>query len=138
MKEYFWLGVDANPLDRQEGGDHYKNYAIQPVDFAMRNGLDLCQANVVKYVCRFRDKGGLEDLKKARHYIDLLILYEYGAEEKETSDGWDGSSHRQAEETGTPTEPCCTRPPYYEVSAARSPEEVLINFLSPDRGYYRQ
>jgi hypothetical protein len=66
-----------NPLDVQEGGDHYKNYKIQPVEFAMVNGLDLCQANVVKYVVRFRDKNGIEDLKKARHYIDLLIQFEY-------------------------------------------------------------
>lgn len=68
----------ANPLDVQEGGDHYKKWKIQPVEFSMVNGLDLCQANVVKYVCRFRDKGGIEDLKKARHYIDLLMHFEYG------------------------------------------------------------
>lgn len=67
------------PLDIQEGGSHYKNWAIQPVEFAMSNKLDLCQANVVKYICRFRDKGGLEDLRKARHYIDLLMHFEYGA-----------------------------------------------------------
>lgn len=66
-----------NPLEVQEGGSHYKDYVIQPVEFAMLNGLDLCQANVVKYVCRFRDKGGKEDLLKARHYIDLLIEFEY-------------------------------------------------------------
>ena len=68
----------SNPLDTQEGGSHYKNWKIQPVEFAMVNNLDLCQANVVKYVCRFRDKGGREDLLKARHYIDLLIHFEYG------------------------------------------------------------
>lgn len=66
-----------DPLNRQEGGDHYKKWTIQPVEFAMVNGLDLCQANIVKYVCRFRDKGGKEDLLKARHYIDLLISFEY-------------------------------------------------------------
>lgn len=66
-----------SPLDRQEGGDHYKKWKIQPVEFSMVNGLDLCQANIVKYVCRFRDKGGKEDLLKARHYIDLLISFEY-------------------------------------------------------------
>lgn len=66
--------------DRQEGGTHYKHYEIQPVEFAMRNKLDLCQANIVKYTVRFRDKGGKEDLLKARHYIDLLIEYEYGSD----------------------------------------------------------
>jgi len=74
----------SNPpsaLDRQEGGDHYQHYKVQPVEFAMLNGLDLCQANVIKYVCRFRCKGGIEDLKKARHYIDLLMEFEYGNKE---------------------------------------------------------
>lgn len=65
-------------FDRQEGGSHYKNYAIQPLEFIMANKLDACQANVVKYVVRFREKGGMEDLIKARHYIDLLIAHEYG------------------------------------------------------------
>lgn len=68
--------------DKQIGGTHYKDYEIQPVEFAMRNKLDLCQANIVKYTVRFRDKGGLEDLLKARHYIDLLIEYEYGKQEE--------------------------------------------------------
>jgi len=69
--------ASANPLDVQEGGGHYKDYKIQPVEFAMANNLDLCQANIVKYTVRFRDKGGLEDLKKARHYLELLANFEY-------------------------------------------------------------
>ena len=66
------------PLDKQEGGGHYKAYKIQPVEFAMANNLDLCQSNVVKYTIRFRDKGGIEDLRKAIHYLQLLALFEYG------------------------------------------------------------
>lgn len=68
----------SNPLDLQEGGKHYKEYPIQPVEYCMRNDLDMCQANVVKYVTRFRDKGGRDDLLKAKHFIDLLIHFEYG------------------------------------------------------------
>ena len=68
----------TNPLDVQIGGGHYKDFEIQPIEYCMRNGLDHCQSNVVKYVSRFRDKGGIEDLLKARHYIDLLINFEYG------------------------------------------------------------
>lgn len=64
-------------LSKQEGGSHYKEYKIQPVEFSMLNGLDLCQSNVVKYVTRFRDKGGIEDLRKARHYLELLAEFEY-------------------------------------------------------------
>ena len=68
----------VSALDRQEGGTHYKGYKIQPVEFAMANGLNLCQANIVKYTLRHSDKGGLEDLRKARHYLELLAEYEYG------------------------------------------------------------
>lgn len=65
-------------LDVQVGGDHYKDYAIQPVEFCQRNNLNWCQANVVKYVVRYKEKKGLEDLQKAKHYLDLLIEFEYG------------------------------------------------------------
>jgi hypothetical protein len=71
-------------LERQEGGDHYKRYAIEPVEFCHRNNLSWCQANVVKYVVRFKDKGGIEDLHKARHYLDMLEEFEYGEKEKAT------------------------------------------------------
>ena len=70
--------TNTNPLDVQIGGGHYKEFEIQPIEYCMRNGLDHCQSNVIKYTTRFRDKGGLEDLLKARHYIDLLINFEYG------------------------------------------------------------
>lgn len=69
-----------NPLDVQEGGSHYKTMKIQPLEFSMTNSLNFCQANVIKYICRYQDKGGLEDLKKAKHYIELLMLFEYGEE----------------------------------------------------------
>jgi hypothetical protein len=61
----------------QEGGSHYKDYAIQPIDFIHSNGIPYIEGNVIKYVCRHRSKNGLEDLKKAKHYIDLLIEKEY-------------------------------------------------------------
>ena len=57
----------------QIGGDHYQNFVIQPIDFITQNNLGFCEGNVVKYVSRWRSKGGVEDLKKARHYLDLLI-----------------------------------------------------------------
>ena len=63
-------------LDRQIGGDHYKKYSIQPVEFIMENNLDYCQANVIKYITRFRDKNGVEDLRKAKHYVEMLIEFE--------------------------------------------------------------
>ena len=63
-------------LSVQEGGGHYKKYAIQPIEFAMQNNLNYCQANVVKYVTRYKDKGGVQDLKKAIHNIEILIELE--------------------------------------------------------------
>ena len=65
-------------LDTQEGGSHYKDLAIQPIEYSMKNKLDPCQHTIIKYVSRFRNKNGLEDLKKAKHCIDLLIEFEYG------------------------------------------------------------
>lgn len=61
---------------QQIGGDHYLTMAFQPIDFILMNGIGFCEGNVIKYVCRWRQKGGMEDLKKARHYLDLLIAHE--------------------------------------------------------------
>lgn len=60
-------------LAKQVGGDHYKKMAIQPVEFIEANKLGFCEGNAIKYICRWKDKNGIEDLKKARHYIELLI-----------------------------------------------------------------
>ncbi len=68
--------MNNNPLDVQVGGDHYKHYSIQPVEYAMANNLNVCQASVVKYVTRYKDKGGVEDLEKAIHFLRLLIEIE--------------------------------------------------------------
>lgn len=51
---------------------HYK-MPIEPIDFILTNGLGFCEGNIIKYVSRYGVKGGLDDLKKARHYIDMLI-----------------------------------------------------------------
>lgn len=57
----------------QIGGDHYKDKAIQPIDYIIANKMDFCSGNVIKYITRFKEKNGVEDLKKAKHYIDFLI-----------------------------------------------------------------
>ena len=71
-----------NPYDRQVDGDHYQKLAIQPMQYSMLNNLDACQHTVIKYVTRFRDKGGIKDLEKAKHCIDMLIEYELVQAEK--------------------------------------------------------
>ena len=63
-------------LNEQVGGDHYKKLAIQPAQYIHANGLGFFEGNVVKYVTRWRDKGGIEDLRKAQHYLALLIGFE--------------------------------------------------------------
>lgn len=65
-------------LDVQIGGDHYKNMKIQPVEFALANGLDFCQGSAIKYILRHAEKGGKQDLEKAKHFIDLMIQHYYG------------------------------------------------------------
>ena len=70
--------AEPSALSQQTGVNHYKDFPIQPVEFCQKNNIRYCEANVIKYVCRHRDKNGLEDLKKAKHYIDLLIELEYG------------------------------------------------------------
>lgn len=67
-------------LEHQEGGDHYKTKPIQPVEYCMANGIGFMEGSVIKYVTRWKDKGGVQDLKKARHFLDLLIEYEEGRE----------------------------------------------------------
>jgi hypothetical protein len=64
-------------LDKQEGGGHYKQFTIQPIEFIHLNGIPYIEGNVIKYICRHRQKNGIEDLLKAKHYIDLLIEMEY-------------------------------------------------------------
>lgn len=64
----------------QVGGNYYKDFHIQPVEFIHKNRLSFIQGSIIKYVCRYKNKNGIEDLKKARHYIDMLIEMEGGDE----------------------------------------------------------
>jgi len=65
-----------NPLDIQVGGGHYKGMKIQPMEYSMANGMDACQHTAIKYISRFRQKGGIQDLEKAKHCINMLIEFE--------------------------------------------------------------
>ena len=59
------------PQSRQVGGSHYKNFHIQPYEFISKNNLSFFQGCVVKYVCRYMHKNGIEDLDKIIHYCEL-------------------------------------------------------------------
>ena len=64
---------DIAPQDKQIGGKHYKSFHIQPYEFISKNNLSFFQGNVVKYVCRYLTKNGVEDLEKIIHYCELEI-----------------------------------------------------------------
>lgn len=59
--------------DKQIGGKHYQSYSIQPIEFIVANKLSFIQGCIIKYICRFENKNGIEDLEKIKHYCDLQI-----------------------------------------------------------------
>ena len=67
-----------NPLVAQEGGGHYKNRGIQPLEYTMQNNLSFCEGNVVKYISRYKSKNGVEDLAKVIHFTFLEAYFKYG------------------------------------------------------------
>tara|TARA_R100000458_G_scaffold43915_1_gene41917 strand:+ start:36 stop:251 length:216 start_codon:yes stop_codon:yes gene_type:complete len=64
-------------IDKQVGGNHYKNMPIQVVEFCQKNELNYCESAIIKYVCRHRNKNGAEDIQKVIHYAELLLELEY-------------------------------------------------------------
>jgi len=62
-----------NSTKEQIGGDHYKDMPLQPMEYILKNNLNFCEGNIIKYITRYKSKNGIEDLKKARHYLDILI-----------------------------------------------------------------
>ena len=59
-------------IQTQVAGTHYTKYVIQPVEFITKNNIPYIEGNIIKYICRWRDKGGIEDLNKVIHYVELL------------------------------------------------------------------
>jgi hypothetical protein len=64
-------------LDKQVGGSHYKDLAIQPVEFCQRNRLNFCESEAIKYITRHRFKNGRQDIEKAIHCLELLLQIDY-------------------------------------------------------------
>lgn len=65
--------LPSDPLNVQVGGDHYRSMVIQPIEFIMANNIPFAEGNCIKYLCRWAKKGGIQDLEKVRHYLDLII-----------------------------------------------------------------
>jgi len=74
----------VNAYKKQIGGSHYLKMKIQPSEFANKNNLPFAEGNAIKYICRHKYKGGKEDLKKAKHYIEMIEERDYQTEKQET------------------------------------------------------
>jgi hypothetical protein len=93
----------SNPLEKQEGGQHYKDLKIQPIEYIHANNLGYIEGNIVKYVTRHSQKNGAEDIKKVIHYCELLLELEYGKVSKEEGLGKPISpEHRKGEDITKP------------------------------------
>lgn len=69
--------VRGRALDTQVAGNHYKDLAIQPVEYITRNNISYLEGNVIKYITRHAAKGGAEDVRKAIHYCELILEMRY-------------------------------------------------------------
>jgi|TARA_B100000315_G_scaffold160559_1_gene149037 hypothetical protein len=75
-KEMF-KGMTYESLDKQIGGKHYKNMKIQPAEFINENKLLFAEGNAIKYICRHTIKGKEEDVRKAIHYLEMILERDY-------------------------------------------------------------
>ena len=77
MRTGTWPTVTVSALDKQVSGNHYKDKGIQPIVYIHANDLGFCEGNVIKYVTRHKEKNGAADIRKAIHYLELLLELEY-------------------------------------------------------------
>jgi len=68
---------DLKSLLTQVGGDHYKKMVIQPAEFINKNKLLFAEGNAIKYICRHSEKGGIQDVDKAIHYLEMVKERDY-------------------------------------------------------------
>lgn len=68
--------IPSTALDKQISGSHYKTLGIQPVEYIRANDIGYFEGNVIKYVTRWKNKNGVADLEKAKHYLEMLIEFE--------------------------------------------------------------
>jgi hypothetical protein len=69
-------------LDSQVGGNHYRNFMIQPAEYISANGLSFFEGNIIKYITRHKSKGGAEDIKKIIQYAEMILEFDYPNEGK--------------------------------------------------------
>ena len=81
QSKYKVLEEKLGAYDKQVGGAHYKDMKVQPAQFINDNKLLFAEGNAIKYICRHKHKGEVQDLEKAKHYIDMIIERDYGPQE---------------------------------------------------------
>ena len=69
--------MKKNTLTRQVGGNHYRDFVIQPAEFINENKLLFAEGNAIKYICRHSVKGGQQDIEKAIHYLKMILERDY-------------------------------------------------------------
>lgn len=75
--------MSVPPSSRQVGGSHYQNFEIEPIKFCQVNRLNNCESSAIGYICRHPYKGGISDLQKAIHCLEMALEFEYGVETRE-------------------------------------------------------
>jgi len=70
--------MTSKAYDKQIGGSHYQKYKIQPSKFVVENELLYPEGCAIKYICRHSQKGGVEDIDKAIHYLEMIKQRDYG------------------------------------------------------------
>ena len=73
--------MTSKVYSKQIGGNHYMDMVMQPSEFINKNKLHFAEGNAIKYICRHAHKGEVQDLEKAKHYIDMIIERDYGPQE---------------------------------------------------------
>ena len=73
--------MTSKVYNKQIGGRHYMDMTVQPSEFINKNKLQFAEGNAIKYICRHSSKGEVQDLEKAKHYIDMIIERDYGPQE---------------------------------------------------------
>lgn len=92
-----WVFFIFISMDQKDAPRHYAGLAVQPSEIALKNKLNFHEGNVIKYICRWRQKGGLADLEKAKSYIDDLIAFE-----KQTIEVYRPETYQDLERRPTP------------------------------------
>ena len=70
--------MNATKNSKQVGGSHYKGFAIEPIEFVFKNKIPYCEGSAIKYICRHSLKGKADDIRKAIHFLEMLLELEYG------------------------------------------------------------